>query len=77
MSSNNLSEAINVIKQASEEGVLIFIEDGKVKFKADKNKQLNQALLEEIRKYKEDIAIIIGSRSGLAQKIRKRTSSDL
>ncbi|MEQ9440962.1 MAG: condensation domain-containing protein, partial [Cyclobacteriaceae bacterium] len=75
MSFNNLNNAVNIIRQASEEGVLIFIENGKVKVKADKNKQLNPALLEEIRKNKEDIAIIIGSISSQGQKISKPTSS--
>ncbi|RBL90135.1 non-ribosomal peptide synthase/polyketide synthase [Chitinophaga flava] len=55
----NFNKAIAVVTKARENGVVLFLEDGKIKFKTPKNTGIAPELLEEIKLHREEIKALL------------------
>src|SRR4051794_8054658 len=59
MTTGNLNQALEIVSKARKEGVFIFLEDEKIKFRVSKKELVPPALIEEIKKHSREIKILL------------------
>nr|WP_295864097.1 non-ribosomal peptide synthase/polyketide synthase [uncultured Chitinophaga sp.] len=55
----NFNKAIALVAKAREQGVILFLEDGKIKFRTPKDAGITPELLEEIKLHREEIKALL------------------
>ena len=63
-------DIIDILKKARENGMSIFLEDGKLRYTLDKNKTLSSEFLTSIKNHKEDIIKFLSSEAGDVKSVK-------
>ncbi|GAA3937003.1 amino acid adenylation domain-containing protein [Chitinophaga oryziterrae] len=63
----NLNKAVEVVGKARKKGVILFWDDEKIKFKTRKNEGIEPELLEEIKKYRDEIKTLLNNNEFLSR----------
>lgn len=53
------NKAVDIVRKAKNNGVFVFLEGGKVKVRIDKDKVIEDDLIEEIKKYRDEIKAVL------------------